>query len=194
MDQSLENLGYTQAVSNDTLEDKAHEAIAKIPGFPETCPDESKAALVSGYRKRYAEKNPSETYAVIDGNYVLATPDMEKNKKVEKLEIGVEYAYHYTQQQFGKLKGENPELHKIVGEIRKLTSTYVSNTYKELTKPESVKRERGATKDFSEFVEAWFNDTAKQRLISGKARGDLTADEKRFSKAKVAFMTIWNAK
>ena len=96
MNQSLENLAYSQALSSDSLEDRAHEAIAQIPGFPEECPSESKDALVAGYRRRYAEKHPAVVYAVIGGNYVLATDEMQKNKKVEKVSIGSEYAFSFS--------------------------------------------------------------------------------------------------
>ena len=189
---SLKDLGYKSAQQRDGFSSLKAWGKAHVKGFPSDVSKDDEAEIKSGMQQRYSELKGITEYGVVEGKYILLSELASKPKEVIK--IGVEYAYHYTQQQFGKLKGENPELHKIVGELRKLTSTYVSNTYKELTKPESVKRERGATKDFSEFVEAWFNDTAKQRLISGKARGDLTADDKRFSKAKVAFMTIWNAK
>ena len=52
-------------------------------------------------------------------------------------------------------------------------------------------RNRGVNKDFSEFVEAWFKDTAPDRLKSAKNRGDSSADDKRFNEAKVAFMVKW---
>jgi hypothetical protein len=58
---------------------------------------------------------------------------------------------------------------------------------------EGKERQRGANKDFVEFVEAWFKDTAPTRLKSASARGDSTADDKRFNEAKVAFMVKWNA-
>ena len=197
MDQSLENLGYTQAVSNDTLEDKAHEAITKIPGFPETCPDESKAALVSGYRKRYAEKNPSETYAVIDGNYVLATPDMEKNKKVEKLEIGVEYAFSFTTHEYGKMTQENPALRKIIQGIREKTQDYCSNRFNDLKraakkilrKDSGVKREE---KTFKESAEKVFDDWEKS-VKTKSSRGDKTARPDRFKLAVTAFWSTYNS-
>ena len=190
---SLKDLGYKSAQQRDGFSSLKAWGKAHVKGFPSDVSKDDETEIKSGMQQRYAELKGITEYGVVEGKYI-AMSELKGNRPKEVIKIGVEYAYHYTQQQFGKLKGENPELHKVVGELRKLTSTYVSNTYKELTKPESVKRERGATKDFDEFVVAWFNETAKQRLISGKARGDLTADDKRFSKAKVAFMTIWNAK
>lgn len=189
---SLKDLGYKSAQQRDGFSNLKAWAKAHVKGFPSDVSKDDEGEIKSGMQQRYAELKGITEYGVVEGKYIPMSELSSRPKEVVK--IGVEYAYSFTQQQFGKLKGDSPELHKVIGAIRALTSTYVSNTYKELTKPESVKRERGATKDFDEFVVAWFNETAKQRLISGKARGDLTADDKRFSKAKVAFMTIWNAK
>ena len=58
---------------------------------------------------------------------------------------------------------------------------------------EGKERQRGVNKDFYEFVEAWFKDTAPDRLKSAKNRGDTSADDKRFNEAKVAFMVKWKA-
>jgi hypothetical protein len=43
---------------------------------------------------------------------------MIKNAKVEKIEIGVAYAFAYSSQEFGKLKNTNPALHGIIKVIR----------------------------------------------------------------------------
>lgn len=188
---SLKDLGYKSAQQRDGFGSLKAWAKAHVKGFPSDISKDDELEIKSGMQQRYAEIKGITEYGVVEGKYLPLASLASKPKEVVK--IGVEYAYHYTQQQFGKLKGENPSLHAVVAEVRKATSTYVSNTYKDLTKPEGVKRERGASKDFDEFITAMF-DTAKTRLTSAKARGDLTADDKRFSKAKVAFMTIWNAK
>lgn len=189
---SKKDLGYRAAKQRDGFGSLKAWGKAHVVGFPSDISKDDELEIKSGMQQRYAELKPAIEYGVVEGQYLPLSGLASRPKEVVK--IGVEYAYSFTQQQFGKLKGENPNLHKVIKEVRDNTSTYVSNTYKELTKPESVKRERGASKDFDEFVKAWFDDTAKTRLVSAKARGDLTADDKRFSKAKVAFMTIWNAK
>ena len=196
MDNTLENLGYTQAVSNDTLEEKAQEAMAKIPGFPEDCPEESKAALVSGYRKRYAERNPGVMYAIIDGNYVLATPDMEKNKKVEKVLIGVEYAFSFSTHEYGKLTQENPALRKVVQGIREKPQDYCSNRFNDLKraakkllrKDSDAKRTESTFKESADKVfEAW------EKSVKTKSnRGDKTARPDRFKLAVAAFWSTYN--
>lgn len=196
MDQSLENLGYTQAVSNDTLEEKAKDAIAIIPGFPESCPDESKASLVSGYRRRYAERNPGVLYAIIDGNYVLATPDMEKNKKVEKILIGVEYAFSFTTHEYGKMTQENPALRRVIQDIREKTQDYCSNRFNDLKRAaKKILRKDDGTKrtekTFKESAEKVFDDWEKS-VKTKSSRGDKTARPDRFKLAVAAFWTAYN--
>jgi hypothetical protein len=140
---------------------------------------------------------PSVCYAVINGHYVLATQEHIKTENVEKVNIGVPYAYSYSAQEFGKLANTNPALHALVKGIREKCSTYCSNRLGDLKRAatkllnEGKERQRGVNKDFAEFVEAWFKDTAPDRLKSAKNRGDSSADDKRFNEAKVAFMVKW---
>jgi hypothetical protein len=142
---------------------------------------------------------PATMYAVIGGHYVLATQDHVTAKTVEKVEIGVAYAYSYSAQEFGKLANTNPALHALVKGIREKCSTYCSNRLGDLKRAatkllnEGKERQRGVNKDFYEFVEAWFKDTAPDRLKSAKNRGDMSADDKKFNEAKVAFMVKWKA-
>jgi len=89
---SLRDLGYKQAQSADTLENAARYAIDNIAGFPEAIMPEAKAEVVGGYRLRYAENKPAKTFIVIDGNYLQET-DLKAKKGLEKVIIGVDYAF-----------------------------------------------------------------------------------------------------
>ena len=102
--QSLKDMGYKQAGASDTLEAMARYALTKIVDFPQSIDDESKAQLYAGYKLRFAENNPAVEYAVINGQYIPATAD---NKAMEKITLTVDYAFSYTQQQFGQLKSQN---------------------------------------------------------------------------------------
>jgi hypothetical protein len=195
---SLKDSAYQQAGAAQTLEDVAHYALENIAGFPKDLPDEAKEELVAGYRMKYNQMKPATTYAVINGHYVLPTAEQMENKTIEHVSIGVEYAFSYSSQEFGKLKNTNPALHELVAKVREATSTYCSNRLKDL-KVAATKilnagkeRQRTANKDFAEFVELFFKDTAPTRMKSAKARGDSSADEKRWTDAKVAFMVQWN--
>jgi len=194
---SLKDSAYQQAGAYQTLESVARYAIAEIKDFPKEVPTEAKDALYEGYRMKFDTLQPSVCYAVINGHYVLASQEHIKTDNVEKINIGVPYAYSYSSQEFGKLANTNPALHALIREIRKLCSTYCSNRLNDLKRAatklltEGKERQRGVNKDFAEFVEAWFKDTAPDRLKSAKNRGDSSADDKRFNEAKVAFMVKW---
>lgn len=192
----LEDLGYQQAGTFETSVQQAQYAIAQIPGFPEEVSDEARTKLYTGYRRRFGQKNPAVVYAIINDHYVLATQEHIANNAVQKANIGVDYAYSFSQQEFGKLANTNPALHKLIKDIRDKTSTYCSNRLGDLKRSArkildaGKERKRSSNKNFSEFVDAFFDD-ARTRLTSAKSRGDKTADEARFNKAVVAFMTAW---
>lgn len=192
----LEDLGYQQAGNFDASQKLAEFALAKIAGFPDEVPSEAKDKLYAGYRKRFSQNNPAKVYAVINGHYVLATQEHLDNAKVEKANIGVEFAFSFTSQEFGKLSGQNPALHALVKEIRERTSTYCSNRLSDLKRAvrklmnNGKDRKRTANKNFDEYVVGFLTD-AFDRLKTAKARGDSTANEERFNRAKVAFMVEW---
>jgi len=194
---SLKDSAFQQAGAYQTLESVARYALAQIKDFPKEVPTEAKDSLYEGYRMKFEVLQPATCYAVINGHYVLATQEHIKAENVEKVNIGVAYAYSYSAQEFGKLANTNPALHALVKVIREKTSTYCSNRLGDLKRAankilnDGKERQRGVNKDFAEFVEAWFKDSAPDRLKSAKNRGDASADDKRFNEAKVAFMVKW---
>ena len=194
---SLKDSAFQQAGAHQTLESVARFALTQIKDFPKEVPTEAKDQLYEGYRMKFNALQPAVIYAVINGHYVQATQEHKANDKVEKVEIGVPYAYSYSAQEFGKLANTNPALHALIKEIREKCATYCSNRLGDLKRAANKilnagkDRNRGVNKDFSEFVEAWFKDTAPDRLKSAKNRGDSSADDKRFNEAKVAFMVKW---
>lgn len=196
---SFKDGAFQQAGADSTLESFARYCIEKISGFPKEIPSEAKDEIYEGYRMRFDQLFPKKVYAVIDGHYVRATQEHMDALSVEKIEIGVAYAYSYTSQEFGKLANTRPALHNLVKMIREKCSTYCSNRMSDLKRRantilnEGKERTRTANKNFEEFVEEWFKETAPTRFKGAKARGDTTANEKRFNDAKVAFMVKWNA-
>jgi hypothetical protein len=191
----LEDLGYQQAGNYESTQNMAKFAMAQIPDFPESIDDEARSKLYSGYRRRYNQLNPAVVYAVINDHYVLATEE-QKTQKIELVNIGVDYAFSFSSQEFGKLANTNPNLHEIIKKIRDKTGTYCSNRLNDLKREakkilnQGKERKRTANKNFNEYVDAFFTE-AFDRLKSAKSRGDTTADEKRFNAAKVAFMVAW---
>jgi hypothetical protein len=192
----LEDLGYKQAGTYESSQQMAQYAIDEIAGFPEDITQEAREKLYTGYRRRFSQNNPATEYVVINDHYVIPTPEQSKNPKLEKVNIGVEYAFSFTSQEFGKLSGSNPALHSLVKEVREKVSTYCSNRLGDLKRAarkilnSGRERKRTANKNFSEYIETFLTG-AFDRLRTAKARGDNTANEERFNRAKVAFMVEW---
>lgn len=192
---SLKDLGYQQAKTGDALEGQAQYALNSIVGFPEDVPAEARAELYEGYRLRYNDNNPPITYAVIDGHYVLATEEHKKSKKVEKIEVGVAYAFAYSSQEFGKLVDTNPALHGLVKKWRSDVSDYCSNRLGDLkSKAKKIlKKGQPSSRTTLDFVQSMTNVfTAQEKSVKVKqAKGDATADPAKFKTAVNAFWTTY---
>jgi len=193
---SLKDGAYQQATAHSKIRDVANYCLENIAGFPESLPDESRAQLYEGYQLRYAQNNPAKTYAVINSHYVTRTA--EHDDKVEKIELSVAYVMSFTSQEFGKLKNDNPELHGLVKTLRDSVGTYCSNRRLDLVRmannilaeKEGKAKTRTANKDFDESIIAMF-ETFDTKVKTAKKRGDVTADDQRYKKAKIAFLAIW---
>jgi len=193
---SLKDGAYKQALANDRMRGVAKFVLERCKSFPDQIPDEVKAELYAGYQLRFNEVNPAEQYAVINDHYVLInTPELADSK--EKVNIGVDYAFSFTQQQYGKLKNENPYLHAIIKSWRDKVNTYCSNRLGDLKRQartilnEGKQRERGATADFAKRLDDVFKDL-RIKCDNAQKRGDETADKKKFDLARSAFMTAWS--
>ena len=197
---SIADLGYKQAKIGDSLTQTAQYALEKISGFPEEISPEAKSELYSGYFKRYGENNPPVMYAVINGHYVQATLEHIENKAVEKINVGMEYAFALSPQDFGKLKSTEPEKHRMIGDIRDKVQTYASNRLGDLKrKAKDIIRKATSngvareTIDFTESVTRAFDALDKSVKIK-EARQDSTANAVQFRVAKDAFWKAYNAK
>jgi hypothetical protein len=191
---SLKDMGYAQAKTGDSLADQAQYAIASIAGFPADIPAESRAELYSGYQLRFNENRPAVTYAVINGHYTIATPEQIANTKVEKIDIGVAYAFSYSSQEFGKLANTNPALHSIIKVWRSDAADYCSNRLGDLKRAATKLLNKGKTQqrqtlDFAESMTKLFEAQAKSVKVKA-GRGDASANEVKYKAAVAAF---WKA-
>jgi hypothetical protein len=191
---SVRDFGYQQALTGDSLVSQAQYALDNFVGFPEKLADETKAELYSGYQLRFGENNPAKLYAVINDHYVLATDEQVKNKKIEKIEIGVAYAYSYSSQEFGKLANTNPALHSLVKSVRDKFSTYASNKLGDLKREakkilNSGKTSTRTTLDFTESMTKVFEAQGKSVKVK-QDRGDTSANALRY---KLAVDAFWKA-
>jgi len=198
--ENLIELGFAQAGTGDALTSHAHTAMRLIVGFPENVSEEARADLYVGYRKRWDANHPAKMYAVIDGNYVEATADMVKNKKVEKVEIGMPHIFAYTQQEFGKLKLSQPAMYALMVPIRGQINDYCQGALADLKKKaRDILRKNNPTPrapnlDFAEWLtdkEKGIIPAMKDRCKTAKRRGDATADEARLNEAIIAFLAKW---
>lgn len=194
---SLKDGAYKQALASDRVRSVARYVMDKCKTFPETVPDEVKAELYAGYQLRFNEANKADRYAIVNDHYLLidgSNPALEDER--EKIVIGVDYAMSFTQQQYGKLKNENPYLHAIIKSWRDRINTYCSNRLGDLKKQargilsEGKPRDRSPTADFAHRLEDVFKDL-RIKCDNAQKRGDETADKKKFDLARTAFMTAW---
>jgi hypothetical protein len=188
---SLKDSAYQQAGANQTLESVARYAIEKIAGFPETVSPEAKDQLYEGYRMKYDSLHPAKTYAVIADHYVEATPEHMASKNVERVEIGVAYAYSYSSQEFGKLANTKPALHALIKRIRESCSDYCSNRLGDLKRAAKSLLSNGQTRsrqtlDFIRSTEKIFTSLEKSVKVKS-AKGDTTANPVQFKLAVAAF-------
>ena len=195
---SLKDLGYQQASTGDSLDNQAEYALANISGFPEDISSEAREMLYDGYRQRKSERNPAKVYAVVNDHYILATPEQIKNAKVEKVEIGVAYAFAFSSQEFGKLKNTNPALHGIVKGIREDVSDYCSNRLGDLKRAckKILAKRNGTTTtrttlDFVDSMKNLFDAQAKSVKVK-EAKRDSTANSAKYALAVKAFWTTYN--
>ena len=204
---SLPDLGYRHGGALHTVKQLATWALdGGVKGFPDNVSDEDTLSIRQGYKRKHSELNPATQYCIVEGKY-LKVSDMqlqgiELPKNPELVNIGVDYAFSFTQQQAGKLKEtHNPVLHKIVADIRTRCNKYETTTFAKLqTEGNKILKERkGETtqrKGNLAFMEWLYNDkgvfdTMKTRCKNAKAKGDEFADIAKLDKAISAFNAVF---
>ena len=204
---SLPDLGYRHGGALHTVKQLATWALdGGVKGFPDNVSDEDTLSIRQGYKRKHSELNPPTQYCIVEGKY-LKVSDMqlqgiELPKNAELVNIGVDYAFSFTQQQAGKLKEtHNPVLHKIVADIRTRCNKYETTTFAKLqTEGNKILKERkGETtqrKGNLAFMEWLYNDkgvfdTMKTRCKNAKAKGDEFADIAKLDKAIQAFNAVF---
>lgn len=204
---SLPDLGYRHGGVLQTAKQLATWALdGGVKGFPDNVSDEDILSIRSGYKRKHSELNPATQYCIIEGKY-LKVSDMqiqgiEMPQKPELKNIGVDYAFSFTQQQAGKIKEtHNPILHGIVALIRTDCNKYETTTYKKLVAEgnkilKERKGEKLERKGNLAFMEYLYNDkgifdSMKTRCKNAKAKGDEFADVAKLDKAILAFNAVF---
>ena len=202
---NLEDLGFKHGSALKTVAHLAKWALDNVKGFPTEVSSDDVLSVRKGYAHRWSLDHPATEYVVIEGNYLRASDLTDIPAKAERVLIGYDVAFSYTQQQAGKLKEtHSPEYHKLIAEVRTDCNTYTSNCYGKLVSAgvtednlrKGVKKARVANLDFDEYLydkdKGIFN-AMQTRCKNAKAKGDATADEKRLQKAIVAFNVVWKS-
>lgn len=173
---SLKDASYQSCINKEKDASVAAYVLDQCPSFLDNPSDEVIAEIKAGHLLRHSEITPAKYYTA---DFVPCSADTKGAMKYD-----IHTAMSYTQQQFGRLKNDDPKLHAVIGGIRKSFSTYSSNRMtdlktsvrKLLNERNGVKRERSATKDFAVWL-AELADTIKTRAKTAKARGDDTVND-----------------
>jgi len=207
---SLPDLGYRHGGALHTVKQLAVWALdGGVKGFPDNVSDEDTLSIRQGYKRKHSELNPATQYCIVEGKY-LKVSDMQLQgidlpKMPELVNIGVDYAFSFTQQQAGKLKEtHNPTLHAIVADIRKRCNKYETTTYDKLVAMAHtvIKERKGEVtqrKGNLAFMEYLYNakggvfDGMKTRCKNAKAKGDEFADPAKLDKAIKAFVAVYGS-
>jgi hypothetical protein len=155
---------------------------------------------------RYNDNYPAKTYGIVDGNYLdFANLDKDAQAKVkERVEIGVDVVFSYTQQEYGKLKSTDPAKYAAFKPWREAFIDYRSgclNDLKAAARKLLKKKdgtERAANLDFAEYIYRKEGTETKgiledmlTRCRTASKRKDATADMDRLQKSIAAFKTAW---
>ena len=200
---NLEDLGLRFSGAVESVKGLAKWAINNVKGFPDNVSSDDVLAVRKGSAHKWSMINPAIEYVVIEGNYLRASDLTDIPEKAERVRIGYDVAFSYTQQQAGKLKEtHSPEYHKLIAEIRTKVNAYTSNCWGKLVSAgksvqaelSGVKKARTPNLDFVDYLydkEKGIFSIMQTRCKNAKAKGDATADEKRLQKAIVAFNVAW---
>ena len=208
---SLTDLGYRQGATRDALQNQARYAIDNIVGFPEEIDDTSKEKLEKGYMMRYNDNYPPKVYGIVDGNYLdFESFDKDSQSRIkEKVEIGVDVVFSYTQQEYGKLKSTDPAKYAAFKPWREAFIDYKSGCLSDLKAAarKLLKKkdgtERAANLDFAEYICRKEKDASGvletkgvledmlTRCRTASKRKDATADMDKLQKSIAAFKTVW---
>jgi hypothetical protein len=200
---NLEDLGLRFSGAVESVKGLAKWALNNVKGFPDNVSTDDVLAVRKGSAHKWSMLNPPVEYVVIEGNYLRASDLTDIPAKAERVMVGYDVAFSYTQQQAGKLKEtHSPEYHKLIADVRTKVNAYTSNCWGKLVSTgkqvqaelSGVKKARTPNLDFVEYLydkEKGIFSIMQTRCKNAKAKGDATADEKRLQKAIVAFNVAW---
>lgn len=187
--ETLRDAAYQGAHSAETLAACARFVRDIQPDILEAgIKEEYRKELNEGWMVRYNERNPADLYILKEGVYIKV-----EDRKVRlpdgtvTAEFGVGLAMGLTSQEFGKLKGEDPNKHAIIKSWRESFSKYCSGRLAEMisiltkdAKAAELAANGGTvqrkTLNFTETLEKVLAELTKQRK-NKQAKGDTTSPD-----------------
>jgi hypothetical protein len=199
---SLKDAGYQAAGVYASMAVIAAFVLEQCPDFPDTISSEAKADLIEGFKLRAHEKWGIDYFTKGDtGAMVKVGNSLDKGFVIPKgaEQMNVMLAYSYTQQQFGRMKTEDPQGYGILQEWRSRFAKYSSAVLKAIADAARAQlkgdetKTRAAVKAFTDAVKAAF-DTLDKRVKTAAARGtDPTANEVKHREAVAAYWNKYNS-
>lgn len=176
---TLKDFGLRFAGGMDNISALKVQAASNIAGFPDNISKEDKDEIVAGFQLRYAMNNPAQHYK-LEGLDTLIP--VQSNGDVV---IDVHYATSISPFDFGKMRGDRPNHHAVINEVRVGFGKYKSKCWTALTS-----KERSATRDvnlsFYEFMKE-LGDKLEKRNATANKKADPSAV------GKDAFRKAWDS-
>lgn len=192
---SFKDAGYRSAKSGDENKIIARFVLDHCPTFPKDLSKDIKTELFAGFQLRAHENWGSKFYKLADGVFIPLEGEPSKDDK-GILDFNVNFAMSFSQQEFGKLRSNDPAKHAIIKEWRDRFSNYASNcmatlalSVKQLT---AIKKTRAENAGFVEAMTAVF-DSYEKRVKTAETRGDSEADPLKYRMARDAFWKAYKA-
>ncbi len=170
----LADFGYQQAQYDDAGSAFVVWARANVPGFPDAVSDEDKRLILQGYQHRKQDIT-TPLYYLREGKDMYS-PANGPGKDVVR--VDPDYVMSWSQQQFGTLKGTQPNLYAIVTPVRNSVTKYMSNKWKALLRMDRAMNAEPRKRDGNSSYSAYLDDVCEQlqaRAKTALARGDETA-------------------
>ena len=187
--ETLRDAAYQGAHSAETLAACARFLRDIQPDILEAgIKEEHRKELNEGWQVRFNELHPADLFIVKEGLYIkVADRKVKLPDGTVTAEFGVGLAMGLTSQEFGKLKGEDPNKHAIIRGWRESFSKYCSGRLAEMisiltkdAKAAELAANGGTvqrkTLNFTETLEKVFAELTKQRK-NKTAKGDTTAPD-----------------
>ena len=172
-------IGYAIGQAHGKFQSVAQRIVPLIDSTTGEMNAENETAVKQGLTVYRCETDKGETYLQDGHDSYQRVTEITAGRKAFHLTAA--YACAFTGQEFGKLKGEQPNLHGLVGAKRKAVATYVSNAFRAAMA--AVKAEkagergpRGATMDWLVKLDGIFADRVKAAKVARK-RGDATVPD-----------------